>query len=82
MPGVWILVLFTLVGAGGNTESVDNGLIVASFIVLPVLSLAVIVLAIAAFIVNNWIGRVLAALGLAILLLQSIALAFAITVFG
>ena len=74
IPAVWGLVLVAVVGTSASSESVESGFITASLIVLPVVSLAVAVLAIAALIVNNWLGRILAAVALVILIAEGVFL--------
>lgn len=73
VPAVWLLVVFAVASSGQNTAVADV-LITASFVVLPIAVIAVLVLAIASLVVNNWLGRALAILALVLVLAQVIAL--------
>jgi len=73
VPAVWLLVVFAVASSGQNTAAAD-ALITASFVVLPIAVIAVLVLAIASLVVNNWLGRALAILALVLVLAQVIAL--------
>jgi hypothetical protein len=79
VPAVWILVLFAVAGTTTNTDLAD-GLIVASFIALPIIAIVVLVLAIAALIVNNPLGKVLASIALALVIGECVLLGLAATV--
>ena len=79
VPAVWLLVLFAVAGTTTNTDLAD-GLIVASFTVLPILAIVVLVLGIAALIVNNVLGKVLASIALILLIGQGVLIGFAATV--
>ena len=72
VPAVWSLVLLAVVGTSSGTEEFEGSFIGASIVVLPVLALVAVVLAIAALIVNNTIGRILAGLGLVLLVGQGV----------
>lgn len=74
VPAVWSLVLIAVIGTSTGDETFESGLITTSLIVLPIVSLVVLVLAIAALIANNWVGRMLAAIGLVILIGQGVFL--------
>ena len=74
VPAVWSLVLVAIVGTSTGDDGFESGLITTTLIVLPIVSLVVLVLAIAALIVNNWLGRILAVVGLILLVAQGIFL--------
>lgn len=74
VPAVLSLVLVAVVGTSAGGETFEGGIITAALIVLPIVSLVVAVLAIAALIVNNWIGRILAIVALVILIAQGVFL--------
>lgn len=78
VPAVWSLVLIAVVGTSSGDDSFSSGFITASLIVLPIVSLVVLVLAIAALIANNWIGRMLAAVALVILIAEGVFLGLAL----
>ena len=78
VPAVWLLVLFA--AAGSSTDSaLADAMITASFVVLPFVGIAVLVLAVISFVVNNWLGRILAAVALALLIAQVVVLVIAAT---
>lgn len=79
VPAVWLLVVFAVASGGDNTAAAD-ALITASFVVLPIAFVAVLVLAIASLIANNWIGRVLSLIALSLVIAQLVALGIAATV--
>jgi len=74
VPAVWSLVLVAIVGTSAGDNGFESGLITTTLIVLPIVSLVVLVLAIAALIVNNWLGRILAVVGLILLVAQGVFL--------
>jgi len=78
VPAVWSLVLVAVVGTSTGDDSFESGLITLSLIVLPVVSLVVVVLAVAALVSNNWIGRILAIVGIVLLVAQGIFLGLAL----
>ena len=79
VPAVWLLVVFAVASGGDNTAAAD-ALITASFVVVPIAFVAVLVLAIASLIANNWIGRVLSLVALSLVIAQLVALGIAATV--
>jgi len=79
VPAVWLLVVLAVASDSSNAVAAD-ALITASFVVLPIAIVAVLVLAIASLIVNNWIGRLLSVVALSLLVAQLVALGIAATV--
>jgi len=72
VPAVWSLVLLAVVGTSSGTEEFEGSFIGASIVVLPVLALVAVVLAVAALIINNAVGRILAITGLVVLIAQGV----------